>query len=47
MVGGLASARSAPHLITAAELAATAGVLTDPDLAQQRLSSFRSVMGLA
>jgi hypothetical protein len=45
MVGGLQSARSAAHLVRAAELAAAAGVLPDPELAARRLHLFREVSG--
>jgi hypothetical protein len=45
MVGGLQSARSARHLVRAAELAAAAGVLPDPELAARRLRQFGEVSG--
>jgi hypothetical protein len=46
MVGGLHSGRGLPHLVRAAELAANAGVLPDPDLAATRLRSLLAVAGV-
>jgi hypothetical protein len=46
MVGGLHSGRGLPHLVRAAELAAAAGVLPDPDLAASRLRSLLAVAGV-
>jgi hypothetical protein len=46
MVGGLQSGRSLPHLVRAAELAAAAGVLPDPELAAARLRSLLAVAGV-
>jgi hypothetical protein len=46
MVGGLHAGRSLPHLVRAAQLADTAGVLTDPDLAVHRLRQLLAVHGI-
>jgi hypothetical protein len=46
MVGGLHAGRSLPHLVRAAQLADTAGVLTDPDLAVHRLRHLLTVHGI-
>jgi hypothetical protein len=46
MVGGLHSGRGLPHLVRAAELAAAAGALPDPDLAASRLRSLLTVAGV-
>ncbi|MGW2399384.1 dihydrodipicolinate synthase family protein [Kitasatospora sp. NPDC001664] len=43
MVAGAQSGRSVPHLIELFRLADRAGVLPDPDLAAQRMSSFLAV----
>ena len=47
MVGGLQSARSALHLARLVELADTAGLLLDPDLAAQRMRGWLAVNGMA
>ncbi|MEV0901328.1 dihydrodipicolinate synthase family protein [Actinoplanes sp. NPDC049802] len=44
MVGGLQSGRSVPHLAELIELADTAGLLPDPDLAARRANRFFEVM---
>ncbi|GAA2711365.1 dihydrodipicolinate synthase family protein [Actinoplanes palleronii] len=44
MVGGLQSGRSVPHFATLIELADTAGLLPDPDLAAHRANRFFEVM---
>ncbi|GIE82822.1 hypothetical protein Aph02nite_87720 [Actinoplanes philippinensis] len=44
MVGGLQSGRSVPHFAELIELAAAAGLLTDPDLAAHRANRFLEVM---
>lgn len=46
MVGGLESARSITHLAEAFRLADHAGLLSDPDLAVERMSALLSVQGL-
>ncbi|MGG5175928.1 dihydrodipicolinate synthase family protein [Pseudarthrobacter sp. J1763] len=46
MVGGLQSGRSVLHLVKTFELADQAGLLADPDLAAQRMSSFLLVNGV-
>ena len=45
MVGGLAAARSVPHLTRAFVLADEAGLLRDPELAARRMSGFLAVAG--
>ncbi|WP_430791903.1 dihydrodipicolinate synthase family protein [Actinoplanes sp. G11-F43] len=44
MVGGLQSGRSVPHFATLIELADTAGLLPDPELAAHRANRFFEVM---
>jgi len=46
MVGGLHSARDLPHLAQALRLADAAGVLSDPDLAAERMRSLLQVSGV-
>jgi hypothetical protein len=46
MVGGLESARSITHLAEAFRLADQAGLLSDPDLAVQRMSALLAVQGV-
>jgi hypothetical protein len=46
MVGGLESARSVTHLAEAFRLADRAGLLSDPDLAVQRMSGLLAVQGI-
>jgi len=46
MVGGLASARSLPHLATALRLADAAGLLPDPDLAAARMRALLAIHGI-
>jgi hypothetical protein len=46
MVGGLESARSITHLAEAFRLADHAGLLSDPDLAVQRMSTLLAVQGI-
>ena len=46
MVGGLQSARSALHLVRLLELADTAGLLRDPELAAYRMRGWLEVNGL-
>lgn len=45
MVGGLASARSVPHLTRLVVLADEAGVLTNPELAATRFNAWTQVVG--
>jgi len=47
MVGGLHGGRSLPHLLRAHDLASTAGLLLDPDLAAARLDELLRVHGVA
>ena len=47
MVGGLQSARSAPHLARVFELANEAQLLADPDLAAHRVGLLLATSGLA
>lgn len=47
MVGGLHSGRSMSHLVRLFELADQAGLLTDPDLAAQRMTTFLAGAGVA
>jgi len=47
MVGGLHSGRSMSHLVRLFELADQAGLLTDPDLAAQRITTFLAGAGVA
>jgi hypothetical protein len=47
MVGGLASGRSVAHLSQVFVLADRAGLLTDPDLAADRMRTFLSVNGVS
>ena len=46
MVAGLQSARSALHLARLVELADTAGLLRDPELAAQRMRGWLEVNGM-
>ncbi|MFI8927717.1 dihydrodipicolinate synthase family protein [Streptomyces sp. NPDC053474] len=46
MVGGLQSARSLPHLVTAYERAAGLGLFPDPGLAEHRMGLLREVHGV-
>lgn len=46
MIGGLQSGRSLPHLVQTFQLADSAGLLLDPDLAAARLASLLAVHGL-
>ena len=46
MVGGLQSARSVPHLVRLFTLADRAGLLLDPDLAAQRMTTYLALHGL-
>ena len=47
MVGGLHSGRSVPHLVQLFKLADQAGLLTAPDLAAQRMTTFLEGAGVA
>lgn len=47
MVAGAQSARSVPHLVELFQLADTAGVLPDPELAAHRMRQFLAVAGVA
>jgi hypothetical protein len=46
MVGGLASSRSVTHLCRLLVLADRAGLLTNPELAADRMRAFLSVNGV-
>lgn len=46
MVGGLHSGRSMPHLVQLFELADRAGLLLDPELAAQRMTTFLAGAGI-
>ncbi|MEW2807166.1 dihydrodipicolinate synthase family protein [Streptomyces massasporeus] len=46
MVGGLQSARSLPHFVTAYELADGLGLFPDPKLAEERMKTLLSVYGV-
>ncbi|WP_369053360.1 dihydrodipicolinate synthase family protein [Kineococcus terrestris] len=46
LVGGLHAGRSVPHLVTLHRLAAEAGLLVDPDLAEHRLSAYLLTQGV-
>lgn len=46
LVGGLASARSVPHLATAFRLADAAGLFPDPELAAARMRAYLTVAGV-
>jgi len=46
MVGGLQSARSVPHLVTAYRLAGEAGLLPDPELAEHRMNLVLQTAGV-
>jgi hypothetical protein len=47
MIGGLQGQRSLEHLVTLAGMAAGCGVLTAPELAQERLDALFRVAGVA
>ena len=46
MVGGMHAARGLPHLAETLRLADTAGILTDPELATERMRTLLSVAGV-
>jgi len=46
MVGGMAAARSLPHLAQVLRLADAAGLLPDPDLAAARMRALLAVAGV-